>query len=636
LSSEESIMLFRAMALAALATLLVACGGGGGSSGASTSNGPIQTGTPTVSVTTPTVVATPASIDVLAGANTLGSGGGNVQITALVKDAGNVGMANQTVTFSADSGNLSVASPRTDASGVVSAVLSVGSNKANRNITVRVVGNGGVSGTLVIPVTGTQLQITGPGTLKAGAGAQQYSIKLLDSSGAGVAGRTVTIASQLGNSLSGTGLTDPSGVASFIYTPNTPGSDVLTATSQGSNASLALQISNIDFEVVSPAASTQIPVSTSSPIRVRYRVGPTGQPGRSVLFSTTRGTLSSATTITDGFGEATVSISSSSAGPASVVAEINGIGQVVLPIQFVAVTPAVISLQANPGALSPNASGSSANQVALEAVVRDATGNPVSGRQVNFNIVADSSSGALTQPSALTDFNGRASVQYVAGASSTASNGVIVQAGVASTSIQSTAALTVSGQALFVSIGFGNVITNADPQTYSKQFNIYVTDANGTAIPNKTVNLRAIPLTFAKGTLRFNTATTPAQWTPASFTECPSEDRDLDGALDPGEDLDGSGGLSPGNVASFPASLGGGTVVTGSNGQATFSLVYGENYVPWVTFRLEARTTVGGTESIRSIAYELEGLASDFTDGAVSPAGQISPFGRANSCTNPN
>ena len=265
-------------------------------------------------------------------------------------------------------------------------------------------------------------------------------------------------------------------------------------------------------------------------------------------------------------------VSSTTAGPAVVVAQIAGVGQVNLPLQFVATTPSSIVVQSNPGAISPNLSGST-HQSTIEAVVRDASGNAVANRQVNFTLLQDVSNGTLMPGVATTDADGRAKVQFIAGATSTPADGVIVQATVASTAISGQTKLTVNGTALFITIGFGNTMTNLDETTYSKPFSVYVTDANGVAVGNQLVALSVIPDSYNKGTMYW----IDPVWSATVRATCPNEDFDLNGRLDAGEDSNGNGQLTPGNIAvSAP-----GTVTTDAAGRASFSLQYGEQYAYW-------------------------------------------------------
>ena len=568
-----------------------------------------------------------ATVEVLTSASTLLSSGSEAVITAFVKSSGNVGMAGQTVTFSASSGTLQSPSAVTDANGAATAKSIAGSDKSNRNVTVTVTA-GSASGSVVVPVTGTRVSISGSGALQAGGAATQYSVRALDSSGNPIGAATIAVTSTLGNALSASSLiTDSTGVASFLYTPNKAGTDSLTVSGLGTSAVASVVVNAIDFVALSPASNTSVAIGSTQTVSVRYRLSGVGVAGQTVVFSTTRGTFAAPSVITDVNGQASADLSSTTAGPAVVVAQIAGVGSVNLPLQFVATTPATIVVQANPGAVLPNTSGTT-NQSTIEAVVRDVNGNAVANRQVNFTALQDLSNGSLSPGIATTDANGRAQVQFIPGASSTQANGVIIQAQVASTAISATTSLTVNGQALFITIGFGNTINNLDETTYSKTFSVYVTDANGVAVGNQQVSLSVIPRDYLKGNLKFDGTNWVYAATP---TSCPNEDLNLNGVLDAGEDINNDGHLTPGNVAVAAP----GSVTTDGSGRATFTLNYGEQYAPWVNVQIGARATVAGTESRQSILFALVGSAADFSS-ASGPAGVTSPFGISTSCTNPN
>jgi hypothetical protein len=340
--------------------------------------------------------------------------------------------------------------------------------------------------------------------------------------------------------------------------------------------------------------------------------------------------LSANTGVTDGNGRASVTVTSSSSGPASITASI-GTAQITQQVNFVATAAATLILQANPGAVSPNAGTSTNNQAALSALVQDSAGNPVSGAVVNFTAVTDPSNGSISPGSATTGPNGTAVAQFIAGPISTSNNGVVLRATVQGTGVTGTASLTVNQQALFIAIFTGNTIGNVNETTYRKLFSVSVTDANGAAVAGRSVTLSVIPSVYMKGRLVFSTASN--SWVRGSFATCANEDRDRDGTLDttplPIEDTNGDGRLTPG----LPVTVDNPTVITDSAGQATFNLLYGENMAPWLNVDITARTNVGGTESTKVHSYELLPLSSDVTDQNVAPAGLNSPFGTTLDCT---
>ncbi|KQP48530.1 hypothetical protein ASF44_21725 [Pseudorhodoferax sp. Leaf274] len=612
----------RYLAAVAVAGLVAACGGGGSSTGSGSSGG---------GTTTPAV----AGVEVLSSASTLGSASANtVTITALVKNAANNGMADTPVAFAADSGVLQSAAAQTDTSGSATAILATGANRANRDIRVTVTA-GTITGSIVVPVTGTGLSVVGVGSVLLG-GTATYAVTLRDSGGNPISAAAVAVRSSLGNNVSPANLTtDANGGASFNYVANVAGNDVLTVTGAGASTTLAVVVSGQDFTVVSPSAGTEVFVNTLREVRVRFRSSGAGVAGQVVNFSSTRGVVSAGSATTDANGEAAVNVSSSTAGPATVTAQISSGALTSVPLLFTASTPDAIVLQVNPGAVPPNAAGSSTNQAQLQAVVRDDSGNPVSGRTVNFTLVSDTSGGRLGAGIGTTDANGQVSDTFIPGPSSTATDGVQIRATVAGTAIQSTANLTVSARALFISIATSNTIGNLDETTYTKPFSLQVNDANGVAVANQTVTLSVMASSYGKGFMAWNGNNA---WVVASRLWCPNEDLNNNGRLDAGEDSvalgtgNGNGRLEPG----APVIVAPGSVTTDASGRATFSLTYGEQYARWIEFELTARSAVAGTES-RAVYKDVTPiLASDVGTETVSPAGARSPFGTILSCTDPN
>jgi hypothetical protein len=298
---------------------------------------------------------------------------------------------------------------------------------------------------------------------------------------------------------------------------------------------------------------------------------------------------------------------------------------------FIATVPATIVLQANPGAVLPNVSGSTTNQSTLSAIVRDATGNPVSNQVVNFTAITDGSNGSIVPGSGTTDANGQTTVQFIPGALSTAANGVKIRATVQSNpALFSDATLTVNGNALFISIGIASTIIPLDAVTYQKQFSVYVTDANGAPAANRAVTVSVFPTTYGKGSLTWDD--TAKQWvyeTPPP-TKCVNEDTNRNGILDSGEDINHNGKLDPG----LPVVISPSTVTTDTSGNATFFMSFGKNYAWWLWTEITARASVGGTESTQVAPYSLEMVSSDATSKS-SPPNKTSPFGKATVCTDP-
>lgn len=580
-----------------------------------------------IAVVDATAGSLPSSIEIIASATSVGTGGDPVVVTAFVKDANNNALPGVPVAFTADTGTLSSIVSSTNAAGAATANFASGSNRNNRNATIRVA-TGAVQKSLVLPITGTRLALSGPSSLVRGT-TGSFDIVVTDSKANVVTGAPVLASSGLANQLATTAagsLTNASGQIRYTYLASNPGTDNLVFTLADSSLPTtvspqpALVVSGQNFGFVSPAAGSTVAVGSSQIVRVQLLPAPA--PGLTIAFAATGGVISAPSAVTDGAGFAQTTVTSSSAGPLTVQATVaGGSASATLPLNIVAITASRLTLQVSPTAVAPNAGSGSANQVQVTARVVDANGNPVAGQTVNFTRLVDPSGGNLLQASATTDANGQASVAYRSGAQSTADNGVQLQASVAGTSVSGTASLTVNQSALFIALGTGNVITNLDPQTYQKDWVVYVTDANGIPVNGAVLTVKAIPTHYLTGYLAWD----GVKWdyaAPPKF--CPNEDANKNGVLDAGEDINGDGVLWPGNVIAVTP----GQVQT-ANGRATISLVYAESYVPWVRLRLSASATVAGTESSSSVEFVAAGAASDFSSLGNPPAGIVSPFGLA-------
>jgi hypothetical protein len=616
-----------------LVTGLVACGGGGGGSGTPAGTAP-GTGTTT------TIPA--ASIDLSASASLLATAGGTLTITAVVKSAANSAIAGQAIAFSATSGALQGAVVLTDANGSATVTLSPGTDRSDRVITVTAASSG-ATGVINIPVTGSTLTLAGNSSLLVSSGVNSYTLRALDSAGAGISGATLAVRSALGNAVTpATVVTDATGSATVSYTPTIAGSDSLLAAGLGMTATLAVSVSSQDFVFVAPGSNASLPTNAGQTVTVRLRSAGVGVAGRTVNFNSTRGTVSPVSAVTDANGQASTTVTSTSSGPGTLTATIANTATATQSVQFVATTVASVVLQANPNAIPPNTAGSTTNRIALVATVRDSSGNAVANASVGFSAV-DPSGGSISPGTKVTDANGQASVTFFPGSLSTPTNGVLATATEVSSGISGTTTLTVSGRSVFITINVGNTITNLDPNTYAKPFSVFVTDANGAALVSQPIVLSVIATQYRKGRLAYDgtnwsyqpaaaATSTTAAVTASPTATCLNEDSNANGILDANEDTNGNGRLTPGGVVAVSA----GTVTTDATGVATFNLLYGEQYVPWINSLITARATVAGTESSSTFAFASSGSADDFTSASVPPAGTTSPFGVATTCTNPN
>ena len=621
---------------------LVSCGGGdtltGGGSGGN---------------------ANVASIQVLAASTSLDSdqsGLSTVDITAIVRDANNVVLADVPVLFGANAnGSVSVINLNTDANGQALARLSNGNDASNRTITVSA-SAGSAANTVNVNVVKTAVTVDCPDTAALGTNAV-CSVLLKDSKGTGISGQTVAIVSSLGNTLSSSSVqTNGSGAAPFTLTAINSGTDTLTVSALGDSGIDSIIIPAVtgdSFSITTPAANgLEIPLNTNQAVTVAWLISGTPQNAQTMQFAASRGsfflpgTLTPATSAdTAGGGTATLDVRSSTSGLSTIAVTRPGGGIATRTVEFVAVVAASLDVQAEPSSVRTG------NQSQITAIVRDPAGNLVKNKTVNFSL-SDNTGGSLSSPVATTGSDGRAIIAYTAGSSQSALNGVTITGTVqqGASTITDVVALTVTGQALAISLGTGNALFELGTATFAKEWVIFVTDADGNAVAGKPVIVSIRSVNFKKGNLYVPSggkawvkAPEPVSYEPLT---CPDEDSNFNGILDLGlgEDTNNSGLLEAGNialVAPVAAAASAGTpcadlastpanqanITTANDGRARVCVLYPQNYNLWLDARIQARASVQGTEFSKSATFELEALADDINNVNASPPGVVSPFG---------
>ena len=645
-------------------SMIAGCGTGG------LSDTPAAAGGGTTGATT-----TPASIDLLVSSPQLNSDGiSPVTLTALVKDNGNRAMAEQTVTFTADSGILTIDSPVTSASGQATATLGTGGNQKNRTITVTA-SVGSLKTTMTVDVAGTAVTVGGQTNTVIYNSTTTLTVYLKDSGGKGIPSKSLILSSAYGNTLTlSTVTTNASGQATTVFTAtDTQGrTDTVTATSTSMNATGTFGITvqaNVNAETLTftaPTSGKEIPIKTNEPVTVRYTNINGAIVGATVNFSPSRGTLSASSAVTNSSGDVTLTISSATPGPAVLTASVANGPTTTVSVEFIATTAAKINLQADPAIIGVNLSGSTTQRSNIVAVVRDAENNLVKNKTVNFNI-SDPSGGSLSPATgtAVTDSFGSAIVQFIAGATPSAQDGVTIGATVADTAITASTTLTVAQKALFITVGTGNEIRPVEPNFYQVDFGVLVTDAAGNAIKEATVTASLLPVVYMKGfytwvwdnppenttgswaqTLTLTSSNhpsppapnTPYPWPSSPANSCANEDLTyyndpnntaylLNGIRDTGEDFNGNGSLDPGGIAAITA-----TAKTDANGVGTLTVTYAQQFATWAIIRVNVQVLVSGTEGTASTTLILPGARDDYTTQTVNPPGQQSPFGTSTTC----
>jgi len=621
-------MIMRNTILGTLLTLaLVACGGddafvGGGGGGGGGPTDPPPTTVASIMLTTDTPSLASA-------------GSATATITAYVSDASNNLLADVPVQFSASSGSILTTQPLTNDNGVALATLSTMGNPANRDITVtaRV---GTVEQTLVVPVSGTTLNIQGPDALVSGVPGN-YTIIVTDSTNTPVSGVNVDLTAPSATLSAMSVATDGNGRGTFTMSQTAGGTIALQATGAGATATRSVTVSADNFAFTSPTADQQSPIGTNVNFSINWLVG--GAPvadGTTVNFATTRGTLSAGTALTTG-GNAAVTLSSNNAGEAVVTAS-NGTGTVTTTrrVQFIATTATAVNLQASPATAAINQTST------LTATVRDANNNLVAGKTVSFEIVNDPTQGSLSVGTAVTDLQGRASTVYNATSTPSALNGVQIRATVVNPNPVdpqpgvlpfANVNLTVAGSPSSIVFGTGNTIEQSEDDTlYIQHYTALVKDITGAGVSNVPVTISVEPVAYVKGGRVWNgNVWATVLSTPSA---CVNEDLNFNGmldALDNDENMNGT--LQPGGVVTVVQQ----SSQTDSNGFLPFRIIYPQDHAEYVRIQLRARTTVQGTEfSNTTQPFWLTGAATDFNRENTAPPGVLSPFGTAVACSSPD
>jgi len=609
--------LFNTLYIAPLA-ILTACGGGGG-----LLSGPAPDPDADVNV---------SSVQVLVSSTQLRSDGSDsIDVTAIAKDSNNNLMPNVPVVISASSGNLTVSSNVTNDIGLASATLDSKGNPANRVITVTA-NAGSQSASTSVTVSGTVITISAP---PSAAYNQPISIPLaIKAIDIPLAERSLTVSATNATINSQPAPSDTGGETTVTITATAnPVTITVSESSLGATSSASVPVTTDFITLASNPTTPYVELGASRTLTANLKCGGVNTQGVDVRFTSTRGTLAATSRATDVNGNATNSINSNTSGPALITASATcPSGQSVqhnLELNFIATVPARVDVQAEPTIVTANQLSSTANQSQITAIVRDANNNLVYNKIVSFTLT-DSTGGSLSATTATTDLYGRAKVNYIAGTSASAKDGVVITATVQGTSITHQTTLTVAGLSLFITLGTGNSILEPNTTTYSKPWSLLVTGPAGDPIKNATVTVAIISNDYRKGNYEWPDNGTA--WKQIVTATCANEDINHNGLLDShlAEDTNNNSKLEPGNVASTSVN----TLTTDSNGFAYFNVNYAQQYANWVNVTLEATASVSGSENVEQATFWLEGLGTDFNDQGINPPGNPSPFGTSSSCAN--
>lgn len=599
---------------------------------------------------------TVGSVVLIADSLQLGTGvADKVELTALVRDNNNVVLADIPVVFSSDSGEIVPVDAATGDNGAARATITTQTNKTNRTISVtaRVQQQ---SSALTLNVVGNQLEVSAPASVVLGDNIN-VDVFLTDSNGSGIQGVEVEVVSALGNPLSddSPATSGTSGKASFSYSAANSGVDTLTVSAAGVSAAAIINVSADAFtlqslmsggDVLAGDPVQEVSLNTPQRISAEWLVNGAPNPAAEVVFSTTRGVIAktdaelvnntvSVSNDTDSDGIAEAFIQSQFAGLVTLNAaggEGEGAVSAKKVIEFVATMPSHVETQVFPAQVGPGESST------IRAVVRDDNNNPVKNEVVVFTL-DNAAGGTISSGTAVTNSQGVATTVFTADATSGAGvdglNLVVRAALQQDNTIAGTADIAVGERTLFFRFGTGNVIEKPSDSTYSKEFSIIVTDSSGNPVANQALNVSVTPVYYYKGNWERNPLSgTFLSWIPTpSAVECPNEDANLNGIMDPGEDTTGLGNndgqLTPGNRVSAPQ-----TVTADENGIAVFDIIYPQDVGGWMEVRLRVSGVAAGTENVSSREYTLSYAQDDADDEASPPV--TNAFGVELDCTTVN
>ncbi|MGK6350933.1 Ig-like domain-containing protein [Parapedobacter sp. DT-150] len=448
------------------------------------------------------------------------------ELTATVTDANGNPVAGQDVVFGITypDGTAGTETVTTDAEG--KAVLPITSTTAGEAPVTATVGGTAISGS---PATTTfiagpadpgssVLEVTKDGAIANGTDYNELTATVMDANGNPVAGEEVAFAITYPDGTTGTETvtTDENGEAVLPITSTTVGEATVAATVGGTAISGSPATVTFVADVVDNEAST-LEVTRDNAVAdgADYNevtatiVDATGNPleGVGVFFEITYpdGTAGTESVLTDAAGEAVLPIRSTTAGEATVAATVGG-----EPITGSPVTVTFITGPVDPGASTlavtkDNAVADGTDYNEFTATVTDATGNPVAGQDVVFEITyPDGTTGTET---VTTDENGEAVLPITS-----------------TTAGEATVAATIGGEPLSGSPATATFVAGpADPASSTlavtkdnavadgtdyNELTATVTDANGNPVAGQDV---VFGITYPDGTAGTETVTTDAE-----------------------------------------------------------------------------------------------------------------------------
>jgi hypothetical protein len=379
------------------------------------------------------VVGAPAVITLVPQqAEIIADGVATVLLVATLQDAGGRAIAGEAITFETNAGELrnisnsaSAAESTTGGNGQAALLLRSGTVATRATLVAR--HPSGLAASAVVNFTaGSLARLEGPvlsPTTVAPGGITTVVVRAFDANSNPVSGEVVTFdapQNQSGGAFSAvTSITDANGLVSVTYQAGTQaGTDSLRARAGGATAPNTLRTTNLAVvagaaqiaEVNFETGSASIVANGVATMVLRAEVldqNGSPIPGISVAFSTTAGSISAGSAITNESGIAQVQLTSGTvAQQVTVATSVGGFNRTTL-VQFVPGVPTTVSLVAAPSLIAPG------SQSSLISVIRDANSNPVPGITVQFSN-ANVQRGLVSPTSVTTNAVGEARAIYQA------------------------------------------------------------------------------------------------------------------------------------------------------------------------------------------------------------------------------
>ncbi|MEA5101172.1 Ig-like domain-containing protein [Pantoea sp. S18] len=382
------------------------------------------TGQPAVNAPLVSFIADAASAQIGSGDLTVDKTvivGNNVDaatFTAVVKDAKGNPVANHSVSWGSDRGNLNAASTSTNNKGETTVRLT-GTLAGIAQVTASVNGNAAVNAPQVTVTADSSSAQIGSGDLIAdktsalanGTEAVTYTATVKDASGNLVSGLAISWGTDLGNLGAPTSTTGTDGKATITLTSTQAGNAIVNAKPGSGSAASASPVTfiadgstaNIGSGDLNVDKTTVVANNTDKATYTALVKDANGNPlaNHSVSWSTSKGTLSGAMSVTNRDGYAVIELRNTKAELATVTAMVRTVTRDADAVTFIAdVTTAKVDVVVSD---RTKITGTGTETATLTATVSDANDNLL----INYPVTWTTTRGSIT-PSSMTGVNGQA------------------------------------------------------------------------------------------------------------------------------------------------------------------------------------------------------------------------------------